>query len=65
MLLCRDLIGATLNEIGSSFGGRDHSTVIHSLQRAEFEASRSKDFQMKLTAARQILSAGASASTTS
>ncbi|MGQ0640232.1 MAG: chromosomal replication initiator protein DnaA [Gemmatimonadaceae bacterium] len=56
MLLCRDLIGSTLNEIGSSFGGRDHSTVIHSLQRAELEASRSKDFHVKLTAARQILS---------
>jgi len=56
MLLCRDLIGATLNEIGSSFGGRDHSTVIHSLQRAELEASRSRDFELKLTAARQMLS---------
>jgi chromosomal replication initiator protein len=59
MLLCRDLIGSTLNEIGSSFGGRDHSTVIHSLQRAEFESSRSKDFQLKLSTAREILAAAA------
>lgn len=59
MLLCRDLIGSTLNEIGSSFGGRDHSTVIHSLQRAEFESARSKDFQLKLTTAREILATAA------
>jgi chromosomal replication initiator protein len=55
MLLCRDLLGSTLNEIGNSFGGRDHSTVIHSIQRAELEANRSKDFQAKLNLARQVL----------
>ncbi len=55
MLLCRDLIGSTLNEIGGSFGGRDHSTVIHSLQRAELESGRSTEFQLKLTTAREIL----------
>jgi chromosomal replication initiator protein len=55
MLLCRDLLASTLNEIGNSFGGRDHSTVIHSIQRAELEANRSKDFLNKLTLARQLL----------
>jgi chromosomal replication initiator protein len=34
MFLCRELLGLQLVEIGNLFGGRDHSTVIHSLERA-------------------------------
>jgi chromosomal replication initiator protein len=33
MHLMRELLGMQLVEIGASFGGRDHSTVIHSLER--------------------------------
>jgi chromosomal replication initiator protein len=33
MYLMRELLGMQLVEIGSAFGGRDHSTVIHSLDR--------------------------------
>jgi chromosomal replication initiator protein len=33
MYLMRDLLGMQLVEIGAAFGGRDHSTVIHSLER--------------------------------
>ena len=33
MHLMRELLGMQLVEIGSAFGGRDHSTVIHSLER--------------------------------
>ena len=33
MYLSRDLLGTQLVEIGKAFGGRDHSTVIHSLDR--------------------------------
>jgi len=33
MYLMRDLLGMQLVEIGTTFGGRDHSTVIHSLER--------------------------------
>jgi chromosomal replication initiator protein len=33
MYLTRDLLGLQLVEIGSAFGGRDHSTVIHSLEK--------------------------------
>ncbi len=55
MLLCRDLLTLTLSEIGDAFGGRDHSTVIHSIQRAELQISKSPDFLTKLTSAREIL----------
>jgi chromosomal replication initiator protein len=34
MYLCRELLGLQLVEIGNCFGGRDHSTVIHSIDRA-------------------------------
>jgi chromosomal replication initiator protein len=34
MFLMREMLGMQLVEIGSTFGGRDHSTVIHSLERA-------------------------------
>ena len=33
MFLTRDLLGTQLVEIGNAFGGRDHSTVIHSLEK--------------------------------
>src|SRR5437016_1218229 len=34
MFLMREMLGMQLVEIGAAFGGRDHSTVIHSLERA-------------------------------
>lgn len=34
MYLCREILNLQLVEIGNSFGNRDHSTVIHSLDRA-------------------------------
>ena len=34
MFLCRELLGLQLVEIGNAFGGRDHATVIHSIDRA-------------------------------
>jgi chromosomal replication initiator protein len=35
MYLMRELLGMQLVEIGAAFGGRDHSTVIHSLDRVQ------------------------------
>src|SRR5205085_9088450 len=59
MHLMRELLGMQLVEIGSTFGGRDHSTVIHSLERvtemlasdANF-ASRVKKVQLALESLR-------------
>jgi chromosomal replication initiator protein len=33
MFLARELLGTQLMEIGHAFGGRDHSTVIHSIEK--------------------------------
>ncbi len=35
MYLIRDLLGLSLTEVGNLFGGRDHSTVIHSIRKVE------------------------------
>ena len=35
MYLCKNLTNASLPEIGKSFGGKHHSTVIHSVRKIE------------------------------
>lgn len=41
MYLCKGLTNASLPQIGKSFGGKHHSTVIHSIKK--IEANRKKD----------------------
>jgi chromosomal replication initiator protein len=45
MYLCRNLAGSSLPEIGQFFGGKDHSTVIHSCNT--IEAKKEKDPELK------------------
>ena len=33
MFLCRELVGASLPEIGRAFGGKHHTTVLHSVEK--------------------------------
>ena len=44
MYLCKNLTNASLPEIGRSFGGKHHSTVIHSLRKVEDLRKRDADF---------------------
>ena len=37
MYLCRSLTDASFPQIGDQFGGRDHTTVIHSVEKMERE----------------------------
>jgi len=44
MYLCKSLTHASLPEIGRSFGGKHHSTVIHSIRKVEDLRKNDKDF---------------------
>jgi chromosomal replication initiator protein len=35
MYICKSLTNASLPEIGKNFGGKHHSTVIHSIKKVE------------------------------
>lgn len=45
MYLCRELTKASFPETGAAFGGKDHSTVIHSCKQIEKE--KDKDIHLK------------------
>jgi chromosomal replication initiator protein len=45
MYLCRQLANSSLPEIGSFFGGKDHSTVIHAIKT--IDEKREKDQELK------------------
>ena len=54
MYLCRTLLTSSLSQIGNEFGGRDHSTVIHSVDKIDKEIKTAtkitcyeKDYQIK------------------
>ena len=55
MYLCRELLGLQLVEIGNAFGGRDHSTVIHSLERASSLLETDTDFRTRVESVKQML----------
>lgn len=55
MHLCRELLGLQLVEIGARFGGRDHSTVIHSLERVEDLLTNDSTFRERMDQARASL----------
>jgi len=44
MYLCKNLTNASLPEIGRSFGGKHHSTVIHSIRKIEDLRQKDGDF---------------------
>jgi chromosomal replication initiator protein len=57
MYLARDLLGTQLVEIGAAFGGRDHSTVIHSLERVGEMIREEPDFATRVERLRTALEA--------
>ena len=55
MYLMRELLGLQLVEIGASFGGRDHSTVIHSLERVNGTLREEPTFAQRVGKLRGLL----------
>jgi chromosomal replication initiator protein len=48
MYLCKSLTHASLPEIGRSFGGKHHSTVIHSIRKVEDLRKKNSDFNTQI-----------------
>src|SRR5688572_11842683 len=57
MFLMREMLGLQLVEIGATFGGRDHSTVIHSLDRAKSMIAEEPSTAQRISKLRSALEA--------
>jgi chromosomal replication initiator protein len=55
MYLIREILGTQLTEIGSSFGGRDHSTVIHSIDKVASQLQQNPGFKARVQELRRQL----------
>lgn len=48
MYLCRTLTDLSLPKIGESFGGRDHTTVLHGFEKIENELKKDSDLEQSI-----------------
>lgn len=48
MYLCKELTGASLPEIGRKFGGKHHTTVLHSIRKVEQRMAADAQFQQQI-----------------
>jgi len=55
MYLTRELLSTQLVEIGNGFGGRDHSTVIHSLEKVQEAVSQDNELKNRIQKIRTAL----------
>ena len=55
MFLGRELLGLQLVEIGNAFGGRDHSTVIHSLERVNTAMAEDSGLKTRISRLKTLL----------
>jgi chromosomal replication initiator protein len=55
MFLARELLGTQLMEIGHAFGGRDHSTVIHSIEKITDATEADPLFKTRVDKVRSML----------
>ena len=55
MYLTRELLSTQLVEIGNAFGGRDHSTVIHSLEKVQQTITEDSALRSRINRIRNIL----------
>ena len=48
MYLCRELLDTSLKEIGKNLGDRDHTTVMHGIEKIEAELQTNKDIEKQI-----------------
>ena len=49
MYLSRELTDSSLPKIGNEFGGKDHTTVLHAIDKIEAELKKDTDLQNDIT----------------
>ena len=59
MYLVRQLTGKSLEQIGEYFGGRDHTTVLHGIEKIEREVQTDTALRTQIIAIREALLTGA------
>jgi chromosomal replication initiator protein len=55
MYLLRENGGLSLTEIGTYFGGRDHTTVLHSCEKVNHDLEHNERVRSTVRAVREIL----------
>jgi chromosomal replication initiator protein len=55
MYLCKELTNHSLPEIGRAFGGKHHSTVIHSVRKVKHECEKNEDIHRVVSTLRETL----------
>lgn len=55
MFLLRDTLNIQLEKVGEIMGGRDHTTVMHAVEKMKDEVSNNADVRRKVTAIKQAL----------
>jgi chromosomal replication initiator protein len=55
MYLARELLATQLVEIGNAFGGRDHSTVIHSIEKVQESLLQDAQLKIRINRIREML----------
>ena len=53
--LCRDLTKCSYPEIGEKFGGKDHSTIIHSVKKIEKQLAADHELKHTLDTLKRTL----------
>jgi chromosomal replication initiator protein len=48
MYLCREIVKASLPDIGEGFGGKDHSTVIHACEKVKRKMAGEDAFRKQI-----------------
>jgi chromosomal replication initiator protein len=56
MFLARQLTHASLTEVGRSFGGKDHTTVLHAVEKIQNMAHEDAKFKKSLDTLTQSIS---------
>lgn len=53
MFLIKEILDPPLTRIGAAFGGRDHSTVIHSIRKVDRDVQTDEDFARRVSRLRE------------